>query len=226
MIIACIFSCYPIADAWKYSVFKDGLKGINATQCYNPGSFWLFNAAYNLITDVIIWTLPLIFFLNLRTMPLRRRLELIAIFSVGTMAIVASLIRLRTLVLWLSTPFNQSENQANILLWSQVEQHTGIIAACVPFLRPIFRKALVRIRSREQHSPGPAAPFVDAGTPGFNPGVYRTPIIPSPSPTIGSTCNEFKPPGCPLTPIQTVASKSDWETTIWDGTQAQPVPHT
>jgi hypothetical protein len=224
MLIAATFTCRPISDAFSFDVFWAGLQGTYATQCYNPGPFWLFNAGYNLITDIIIWTLPILFFLNLQNLPMRRRVELIAIFSVGMLAIIASTIRLRTMVLWLSDYTNQGENTANVLLWSQVEQHTGMIAASIPFCRPLFRKALVKVRNREQPSPSPAARLVGEGTPEFHPGMLRTPIIPSPSPTFDSNSSkEFRPPRCDLAPIEPVRSTSTWGSTIWDGSQVRSV---
>lgn len=55
MIGAAIFSCYPIGDAWSFRVFELGFYGVHATQCYDPRPFWIFNASYNLVTDVVIW---------------------------------------------------------------------------------------------------------------------------------------------------------------------------
>ncbi|KAL6706628.1 hypothetical protein ACN47E_005384 [Coniothyrium glycines] len=221
MIFAAVFTCYPISDAWSFAVFERGMHGIHATQCYNPGPFWLFNATYNLLTDIVIWSLPVMFFLNLQNMPFRRRLELIATFSVGVVAIVASACRLRTMVLWLSDFQHQAENTANLLLWSQVEQHTGIIAASIPFLRPIFRKYLVRVRGREQASPSPAACLVGEGASG--PAMFRTPIIPSPTPTLTSDSKGFHPPKEPLSPIERVQTNGTWGSAIWDGTQVRQV---
>ncbi|KAH7380696.1 hypothetical protein BKA66DRAFT_128348 [Pyrenochaeta sp. MPI-SDFR-AT-0127] len=223
MIFAAVFTCYPIADAWSFEVFERGFYGIHATQCYNPGPFWLANAGYNLVTDVMIWTLPIIFFLNLQTMPLRRRLELMAIFSVGLFAIVASAVRLRIMVLWLSGFVQQGENTANLLIWSQMEQHTGIIAASIPFLRPMFRKVLIKARSREQPSPSPVVHLVGHGSTPQNPGVFRPPIIPSPSPTFGGSDKEFRPPRKPLPPVEPIHHGSTWGSAIWDGTQVRQV---
>lgn len=215
MIFAAVFTCYPIADAWSFEVFERGLYGIYATQCYNPGPFWLANAGYNLVTDIMIWTLPILFFLNLRTMPLRRRMELIAIFSMGLLAIVASAVRLRIMVLWLSDFVHQGENTANLLIWSQVEQHTGIIAASIPFLRPIFRRVLTKARNREQPSPSPIVRLVGHGSTPQNPGLFRPPIIPSPSPTFAESSKEFRVPGKPLAPVEPVRNGSTWGSAIW-----------
>jgi hypothetical protein len=223
-IIASIFMCYPITDAFAWHIwYRGNILHIFDAKCYDPNPFWLFNAVYNLITDVIIWTLPILFFLNLPTMPLRRRLELVAIFSVGIMAVIASAFRLHTTILWLSDYVQQALSTADLLLWSQVEQNTGIIAASVPFLRPLFRKVLGKARSREQPSPGPALPLVGDDTPEFNPGMFRTPIIPSPSPTFSRCSREFRPPRSNLEPIEPIKSMSTWGSAIWDGTQVRQV---
>jgi hypothetical protein len=210
MIVAAVFTCYPVADAWSFSVFEKGFHGIYATQCYNPGPFWLANAAYNLVTDILIWTLPIVFLLNLKTMDLRRRIELVAIFSIGIMAIVGSAARLRVIVLWLS----------DLQIWSQVEQNVGIIAGSVPFLRPIFRKALMRVRSREQPSPGPVIHLIGDGSPDQH--MPRMLVIPSPSPTFNNE-REFKFPEDDLPPIEMERSQCSWGSAVWDGSQVRQV---
>ncbi|OAL00673.1 hypothetical protein IQ06DRAFT_147619 [Phaeosphaeriaceae sp. SRC1lsM3a] len=219
MIGASIFTCYPVSDAWSFRVFELGFYGVKASQCYNPGPFWLFNASYNLVTDVVIWTIPIIFLLNLRTINKRRRLELVGIFSIGLCAIIGSAARLRVMVLWLSDWVHQGENTANLQIWSQVEQNVGIIAGSIPFIRPIFRKALHRVRSREQAmSPGPVIQLIGAvheqqHNPQFVP---RALIIPSPSPTFG----EFRMPK-ELPPIEPIRTQNSWGSGIWDGSQVR-----
>jgi hypothetical protein len=219
MIIASIFACYPVSDVWSLKVFENELKGIHAKQCYNPIPFWLVNAAYNLITDILLWTLPIGFFLNPSTMPLRRRLELVGVFSVGIMAIIASAIRLRVIVLWLSDFHDQGKNTASLMIWSQIEQNTGIIAGSIPFLRPLFRKALLKARGREQPSPGPIACLIGDVTPRMMP---RTPVIPSPTSTFDER-KEFTLPKNELQPIELERIQCSWGSAIWDGSQVRQV---
>lgn len=203
MIGVSIFLCHPVSDAWSVRVFLNAFKGIYATQCINPNPLWLFNAAWNLATDAIIWILPIPFVLNLRTMPVRRRLELSAIFSIGIMAIAASAVRLTVTIRWLSS-FEESGLQwGNLLIWSQVEQHAGIIAGSIPFIRPLVRKAMKATRGRDQQSPGPAAKLIGDQLTPENAVPVRTPIIPSPAPTFGSD-RAFHPPLSPLSPISPV----------------------
>jgi hypothetical protein len=196
MFIAAVLACNPPSDAWSFEVFWGGFEGKYAKQCYNPSYLWYFSATFNLFTDCVIWVLPIPFVLNLQSMPLRRRLELAGIFSIGIIAIAASAVRLWVLTEWLSSWEKQGENTSNLILWGQVEQHAGIIAASIPFLRPLFRKAMRPLR--DQHSPSPAAKLIPHAM------IQRTPIIPSPSPTFGSSNSPFKPPPSPLSPIEPV----------------------
>lgn len=218
MIFAGVFTCFPVADAWSFEVFERGLNGIRAAQCYNPGPFWLFNAGYNLATDITIWALPILFLFDFQSMPPKRRVELTAIFSIGLIAIIASAIRLNIMVLWLKDVQGQRQRTANLLLWSQVEQNTGICAASLPSLRPIFCRLLVDTRSKERPDPGLVTFTMASGMLGDQE-MIRTPIIPSPSPTIASE-KEFRAPREHLVPIQPTRGSG---AAIWDGTQLQQV---
>jgi hypothetical protein len=207
MLIAGIFSCNPPKDAWSFQVFWDSVYGKYTAVCYNPTILWLFSAVFNLVTDCVIWFLPIPFVLNLRIMPVKRRLELAAIFSIGIMAVAASAVRLWVVTKWSSSFEQEGLNTANLMIWGQVEQHAGIISASIPFLRPLFRKAFKAGHERQQPSPSPAAKLIAPQfTPDANPLPPRTPIIPSPSPTFGSQNAPFRAPASPLSPIEPVQS--------------------
>jgi hypothetical protein len=212
MLIAGILSCNPPSDAWSFDVFWNGLNGIYAMQCYNPTILWFFSASFNLVTDCVIWILPIPFVLNLQSMHLRRRLELAGIFSIGIMAIAASAVRLWVLTEWASDFNKQGANSGNLLIWGQVEQHAGIIAASIPFLRPLVRKVL-RPNSRRDHPSvaGPVAkliPAVPLGPDGM-PIPPRTPIIPSPPPTFGTGSGSARRAPSPLSPMAPMTEMHD-----------------
>ncbi|KAF2684461.1 hypothetical protein K458DRAFT_388936 [Lentithecium fluviatile CBS 122367] len=107
-------------------------------KCYDPTKLWVFTAAVNLFTDVLIMLLPIPTLLGLRV-PMSKRLALVGIFSVGIMAIVASCVRMWVMALWSESPQNSALFGADLLLWGQVETNSGIISASVPFLRLFFR---------------------------------------------------------------------------------------
>jgi hypothetical protein len=105
--------------------------------CYDPVVLWVFTSAINLFTDVLIMALPIPTLLGLRV-PMNKRLALVGIFCVGSMAIVASCVRMWVMALWSESPENSAKFGSDLLLWGQVETNAGIISASVPFLRLFF----------------------------------------------------------------------------------------
>ncbi|KAF1968855.1 hypothetical protein BU23DRAFT_257153 [Bimuria novae-zelandiae CBS 107.79] len=199
MAFVSIFICNPPHIAWDGDVFLKEFSGIFPTQCMDPSPLWRTQAAYNLATDGIVWLLPMPFFMSLRSMPMRKRVELVSIFSLGLVAIAASAIRLAVTMRWLSGFIEAGLQWGNLLIWSQVEQHVGIIAASMPFLRPLVRKTLKKVRAR---SPSPGQKLVaERISPLGEPVPPRTLIIPSPAPTFSSD-DTFRPPATPLSPIK------------------------
>jgi hypothetical protein len=218
MVCASIFICTPVEDAWSAQIYLYNLSGIKVAHCPSPRVLWLSNASFNLATDVFIWLLPLPFVWRLRSMPVKRRLELIATFSIGILAITASAVRLHILARWLSG-FNESGAElGNIIIWSQVEQHAGIIAGSIPFLRPLIRKLMRVTRSQDlEQNSSPAEKCFGDITPD-NPNMPRTsstidnqnmprnPIITSQTPTHNSD-RGFQASQYSLSPISPVRSE-------------------
>ena len=142
--IAALFQCRKPSDAWNtdaYFAQFDTTPNPNApkTQCYDPTVYFMFTAALNLFSDVVILLIPIPTLLSL-SVPLKQRLALVGIFSVGMLAIVASSVRMRVMTLWAASPWNSAIYGADLLLWGQVETNSGIISASVPFLRLLFKR--------------------------------------------------------------------------------------
>jgi hypothetical protein len=72
-LFADIFACVPIAKFWDQSI--NGY-------CLPVPTFWYVNAAGNITTDLIIFTLPIIPLWKLQ-LPLSQRLSLVGVFSLG-----------------------------------------------------------------------------------------------------------------------------------------------
>ncbi|KAJ4319721.1 hypothetical protein N0V94_003780 [Neodidymelliopsis sp. IMI 364377] len=143
-VLAAAFQCRNPSDAWNTDVYFaqfDEVPNVNApkTQCYDPTILFIFTAALNLFSDVVILLLPIPTLLSLNV-PLRQRLALVGIFSVGIMAIVASAVRMHVMRLWAQSPWNSAIYGSDLLLWGQVETNSGIISASVPFLRLLFKR--------------------------------------------------------------------------------------
>lgn len=159
--MAAAFQCENPAHSFDTTGYLAQFDGNPKTRkphfkCYDPTKLWLFTAATNLFTDVLIMLLPIPTLLGLRV-PMSKRLALIGIFSVGIMAIVASCVRMWVMALWSESPQNSAAFGADLLLWGQVETNSGIISASVPFLRLFFRgRDHSRDREPEKNGIAPA----------------------------------------------------------------------
>jgi hypothetical protein len=160
--LASIFQCQNPADSWSTIGYLNQflpkgqkIKG-HKVKCFDPAKLWLFSAAVNLLTDIVIMLLPIPALLSLRV-PMVKRLALIAIFSIGIMAIVASSIRLWVMTLWAGSSQAAARFGTDLLLWGQVETNSGIICASIPFLRMLF------VSQKEERAGTPR--IVDAGPP-------------------------------------------------------------
>jgi hypothetical protein len=131
-------SCTRITDNWSLKILFARISGNPVLSCLNPTTLWLAQAGINLATDVMIFVLPMPHLLALQ-LPLKKKAGLVAIFSVGIMAIVASCVRIWIISLWASTPINQTKFAGDMMAWGQVEVNSGIISASIPFLRPLVR---------------------------------------------------------------------------------------
>jgi hypothetical protein len=163
--MASAFQCETPSNSWATAGYlaqfdRDPKTKRPKAKCYDPIKLWVFSAAINLLTDVIIMLLPIPALLSLRV-PMSKRLALIGIFSIGIMAIIASSVRMWVMMLWAESPWNSARYGSDLLLWGQVETNSGIISASVPFLRMLFvsRKKEERgvTQRRVEASPSPKA---------------------------------------------------------------------
>lgn len=143
-VIAAIFQCRNVADAWSADAYFAQFNSVpdpNApvVVCYDPTYLYLATAALNLFSDAVILLIPIPTLLGLNV-PLKQRLGLVAIFSVGTLATAASAARMHVMRMWAESPYNSAIYGSPLLLWGMVEINAGIISASVPFLRLLFKK--------------------------------------------------------------------------------------
>ncbi|KAF2113243.1 hypothetical protein BDV96DRAFT_119738 [Lophiotrema nucula] len=89
---------------------------------------------------ILVIPVPLVWRLHLET---KRKIGVIAIFLTGSIAIAASAIKLAWLVWENHTPWNPGFDQnllgCSFMFWIMVENHVGLIAACLPTLRAVVK---------------------------------------------------------------------------------------
>ncbi|RAH43285.1 uncharacterized protein BO95DRAFT_516527 [Aspergillus brunneoviolaceus CBS 621.78] len=142
-----IFSCTPVSHAWNE--FGEG-------KCWNPTILPYLSGALSSTTDLYVLLLPIRSCLGLN-MTLRRRLRLLAVFSIGIFACVTSLIRLgQTHILTDST--DATWNISHIAVWAVLECNVGIFCSCMlllpRFVERYFPKGVTSYFSRLWSSNG------------------------------------------------------------------------
>ncbi|KAL7939924.1 hypothetical protein V8C42DRAFT_349954 [Trichoderma barbatum] len=110
--------------------------------CYSINlfvTFGLINTGFNIFSDVVIATLPVPVIWTLK-MPFRTRAYLIAVLSLGYIAIVMGILKAYYQIRFtddLDTTFNY-----NVQFWGLLQLNLGIIAACAPSLKPLVGNIL------------------------------------------------------------------------------------
>lgn len=115
-VVASAFQCENPSNSWSTAGYLAQFDGNPNTKrpkvkCFDPVNLWVFSAAANLLSDVVIMLLPIPALLSLRV-PMSKRLALIGIFSIGIMAIVASSVRMWVMFLWVSHRFLKRVDEA------------------------------------------------------------------------------------------------------------------
>ncbi|OAG04054.1 uncharacterized protein CC84DRAFT_1050559, partial [Paraphaeosphaeria sporulosa] len=107
-------------------------------ECNNLVATYFSTASINILTDTVILVMPLRAFWQLQLHP-RKRWALIAVFLVGGIAVLASIVRIYALYTYTYTK-DVAYDAIFILLLSQIEVNVAIISASAPALRPLFKK--------------------------------------------------------------------------------------
>lgn len=126
LLFATIFSCTPVAQAWNQML---------GGHCWNPKILPWLSGGLNLLTDLFVLILPMgpLWRLN---MVRDRKAKLIAVFSLGGFACIASLARLAQTPI-LSSSLDATWNISKIAVWAVIEANVGIICASSSLL-PAF----------------------------------------------------------------------------------------
>ncbi|KAG8353869.1 hypothetical protein FVEN_g8129 [Fusarium venenatum] len=99
--------------------------------------------AFNIFTDIAFATLPVPLIWSLK-MPLKTRIYLIIILSLGYGSAVMGLVKAISQMRY--NPAGDNTYLYNIQFWGLLQLNVGIIAACAPSLRPLV-KNILRLKS-------------------------------------------------------------------------------
>ena len=129
-----LLQCYPISLNWEAS-------GAQVVSCINTNMMYLAQAWTDVLTDVMILSLPVPCVWALQ-MPARHKVGVTAIFLLGLLTVLSGVAKLIVYyhiialaeggdydITWFETP---------AYLWAFIESALGIVGACLPLLRPLF----------------------------------------------------------------------------------------
>ncbi|KAK7928903.1 hypothetical protein PG985_005901 [Apiospora marii] len=133
-----LFSCRPLAAAW--GDFADPADA----QCLPPASLKAAattGAIISIVTDIMLSLAPITFLWNLNR-PLRERVVIGCLMSLGMLAGISSLVKILMIGKFGTPGIDGPALNVTISTWTVLEQILGVIAACTPFCKPVFEKCL------------------------------------------------------------------------------------
>ncbi|KAI1114471.1 hypothetical protein F5Y14DRAFT_170137 [Nemania sp. NC0429] len=133
-----LFICTPVASFWDRSMHH---------KCVPFPLQWYINAGGNIISDIIVFVLPLPVISHLK-LPRAQRLTLVAIFSLGFFTCAISVVRIK----FLKQGGDFSYQNVEASSWSITELCSGVTCVCLPTLRPLVSKFIPRLAGPFQRS--------------------------------------------------------------------------
>ncbi|KAK4097969.1 hypothetical protein N658DRAFT_432971 [Parathielavia hyrcaniae] len=146
--------CIPLHKNWDPSVV-DGY--CHSDTGHGQQIFWAM-VYLHIITDFMIFVIPIPVVLAM-TIPMRQKLGLLFVFTVGLFVCVISIVRaahLHQLIAGLNVTWDMIQ-MAN---WSSAELNISIVCGCMPTLRPLLAKMFGPLMNR--FFPYPNQPYTDA----------------------------------------------------------------
>ncbi|PGH07937.1 hypothetical protein AJ79_06145 [Helicocarpus griseus UAMH5409] len=149
-----IFQCWPIELNFDYSLINQG-------KCVNQGKFYITASAIAILTDFMVLSIPILISRKLH-LPVRRKIAVVIILSLG---LLATLVGIWRLAIFVDTFYGNSlgENPDNTysigFCISFIESNLALITASVPSMKTVFNKycpCILGSSERELESPNGA----------------------------------------------------------------------
>ncbi|KAF2965681.1 hypothetical protein GQX73_g7894 [Xylaria multiplex] len=135
--------CQPTEFFWTQFLGATG-------KCLNINASFLSLTVLNLVADLLVLVVPIPEILALQ-MGTKKKIGVCAVMLLGGLVCVVSAVRI-----WAFYRFTVETDitwvQADVFLLSSVEPAFGIVSACLPSLRPLYRRARAKITGKESHS--------------------------------------------------------------------------
>ncbi|KAG6361009.1 hypothetical protein INS49_009228 [Diaporthe citri] len=137
-VFATIFFCVPVSGFWNPSP---------TDKCISKQGLWLTHSAINVVTDVIIFLIPVKTVLKLN-MNMRQKIAVIGVFCIGIIVCLITMLRLDSIITVARTS-DVTRDNVRVAVWSNAELTTAIFCATLSGIKPFVqwvstRKSLSR----------------------------------------------------------------------------------
>ncbi|KAH8696377.1 hypothetical protein BGW36DRAFT_397944 [Talaromyces proteolyticus] len=136
-LITILVACRPLHAYWDTTLDS-------SAECSNEQARTLAFTITNLIFDIIVLILPVPTLWKLQ-LPIRERLVLIGLMSLGIVACAASAVRLYYANRIYNISFDVTWDGYQLWLWVLVEINLAVICASIPTIRPLVRRYLPQL---------------------------------------------------------------------------------
>lgn len=140
--IALIFQCVPVAAVWDLTI-----KG----KCINSQAIVFAGAGFSIAEDIMLMLLPASEIKGL-SLSLKKKITCIFIFALGSFACITSIVRLKFAFEY-GRSIDLTWDNIDLVKWSIIETHAGLICACLFTLKPLFVKYIPSLLSTESKTP-------------------------------------------------------------------------
>ncbi|KAF2692082.1 hypothetical protein K458DRAFT_9667 [Lentithecium fluviatile CBS 122367] len=130
--------CQPISYIWNEA-------GGAAGECGNLSAFAISSGIITAVADCMLLVLPMSILWSLRR-PAKERLMLCGFFALSSLTLVASIARINYMSEVVSS-VDFTFIELDTLVWSILEVDLGVICACIPTVKPLFKRKPTAKRS-------------------------------------------------------------------------------
>ncbi|CAJ2504667.1 Uu.00g120610.m01.CDS01 [Anthostomella pinea] len=133
--------CRPASSYWNlFLVTRD---------CIPEGPPLMANTIITVLTDFIVYVLPMPIFWQLK-LPLMQRISLMVVFGFGSVVVVAGCLRTYWIHYVEFETYDVTWEGFYLWIWGTVEVNLGVICGCAPVLKPLVWPSEYSTRSRSR----------------------------------------------------------------------------
>ncbi|KAI5467652.1 hypothetical protein BGZ63DRAFT_32648 [Mariannaea sp. PMI_226] len=143
--LSLVFACKPVSRSWN--PLSEGV-------CLAPGPSFTGYAVVTIISDIVVALLPVPVLVKLE-IRLKKKIGLIAIFTLGLFTTLCSILR----YLQIQRISTGDGNSTMLVLWGTIEFNVGNMVSSLPYLAPIFIRKAKNYRTKhsdDYNTPGGA----------------------------------------------------------------------